>query len=297
MPKLPKDGTHTLQTRYTEEVVKLKRKQNVVREMFGRDFVGEPRAGAVKFTKRPNEVKVLDYDVVNGVTLETSTTDYITVPIDNNIAINELIDGYEASAVPDNLVAQRIDSGAYSLGRAQELNAIQVLEQDGTVHPDDGTDDELSADDTYASILETIKEMKKLGVDINALRVIISPDTELKLLTDKKYSNTAANIGHEKIQEGISGRIGGVDVYVSPNLQEGDPTEGSQGDDVRKTTEYIVFGVSWAQTAEDWAVEPMINDLMNGQHIGASALQGRMVYKDVLLDETTCVVKKFEETE
>ena len=43
---------------------------------------------------------------------------------------------------------------------------------------------------------------------------------------------------------------------------------------------------------EDWFVAPNINDLKDGSHIGASALQGRMVYKDVLTDATTCRIKR-----
>lgn len=39
-------------------------------------------------------------------------------------------------------------------------------------------------------------------------------------------------------------------------------------------------------------IEPTINDLKDGAHIGASALQGRMVYTDTVTDAKAVRVKK-----
>lgn len=61
------------------------------------------------------DVNVRDYDIKNGLALEQSATNYLNIPINFNKGINELIDGYEAAAVPDNLMAQRMESAAYSL--------------------------------------------------------------------------------------------------------------------------------------------------------------------------------------
>ena len=107
--------------------------------------------------------------------------------------------------------------------------------------------------------------------------VIVSADTELLLLTDEKFSNTAGTLGAELVRDGVIGKIAGVRVKMSADLSEG--------------TEYIVFAKQWAQSVDEWKVEPQINDLMDGAHIGASALQGRMVYADKLTEETACRVK------
>lgn len=274
-PKLPVAGTHNLQERYAQTIVKLKRKQNIVRNFFHTDYMGDPRSGSVKIANRPLEVAVADYNVQTGATLTFSTTDYIPVLVDNHKAINELIDGYEAAAVPDNIVAQRLDSGAYSLGRRQELDAIEVLENGGTIEPITLP----SADATiYANIVKTISAIKRLGVPKDDLVCVISDDTEVRLMTDTKYSNTASVIGAELVREGVVSKIAGVPVVVSSNL--------------RAETEYIVFGRSWAGKCEDWVVAPAINDIKDAAHIGASVLQGRMVYKDVLTDPTTCRIKR-----
>ena len=126
------NGTHNRQERYADSIVKLFRKQLVVRSEFSRDYEGSPVAGAVKVPVRTTDVALNNYDVVSGVSLTTSATTYLNIPVDNHKAINELIDGYEASAVPDNLIAQRLESGAYSIGTTLELNAINELVTHGT---------------------------------------------------------------------------------------------------------------------------------------------------------------------
>ena len=71
---------------------------------------------------------VKDYDKASGVDLETGTTTYMDLDIDQDKAVNELIDGYDAAAVPDNLVADRLDSAGYSLALEMDKKCINVLE-------------------------------------------------------------------------------------------------------------------------------------------------------------------------
>ena len=53
----------------------------------------------------------------------------------------------------------------------------------------------------------------------------------------------------------------------------------------------IVYAVPWCQAVDEWKVEPTINNLADGKHIGASALQGRMVYTDVVTNALAVEVK------
>ena len=278
-PLLPTSGTHELQERYATAIVALKRKQLVVRGLFGHDYEGDPKAGAVQIPKRNTEVAVGAYNVQTGKALTFGATEYVKVLVDQDQAVNELIDKYEAAAVPDNVVAQRLDSAAYSLGLLQEKYAIAVLEATTTA---ESSTAKLTSETAYPAIVNTIKELKKLGITPDMMKIVISPDTEATLLTDVKYANSASQIGAELLREGIINKIVGVPVYMSANLlDEGD----TAGDD---KVEYLVFCPQWAQTVEDWAVLPAINDLKDGVHIGTSALQGRIVYKDTLLDVLTC---------
>ena len=122
-----------------------------------------------------------------------------------------------------------------------------------------------------------IKDIKKLGVDLTDVIVIVSPETELLLQTDDKFANTSGQLGAELVRNGVIGKIVGANVKMSANLPE--------------NVEYIVFARPWAQAIDEWKVEPSVNNLMDGAHIGASALQGRMVYADKLTEETACRVK------
>lgn len=282
-PKLT-GGTNELRERYANNIVALKRKENVVVAMFRKDYEGDPKAGAVKIPTRNTEVTVASYNVASGVSLTTSATTYTTVTIDQDKAVNELIDGFEAQAVPDNLVAQRIESAGYSLGHAEELAAIGVLEDGGT---EESSTTALTTSNAYTTILNMVKRVHKLGVAFSDIRVVINDDTWELLLTDSKFSNTAGMLGEQLIREGVVGKIGGAIVKVSSNMRDVE-YDGSTYD---VTTEVIVFGTPWAQNVEEWKILPDIVDLRDGAHIGSSALQGRYLYKQALLDSTTCRVK------
>lgn len=267
---LPIGGTHERQERYANAIVQLMRKELVVRSEFARDFQGSPKAGAVKVPVRGGDVALSDYNVKDGVDLTQSATTYLNIPVDTHKAINELIDGFEALAVPDNLVAQRLESAGYSTGTAFELSAIAALKSGGTAS---------TAADTsvFKNIATDVMEIKKLGVSINDIIVIVSPETELELQTDDKFANTSGQLGAELVRNGVIGKVVGANTKMSANL----------GEDV----EYIVFARPWAQAIDEWEVMPTINNLSDGKHIGASALQGRFIYTDVVTNPLAVRVK------
>lgn len=269
-------GTHERQERYAQAIVKLMRPSLKIRSTFSRDYEGSPVAGAVKVPVRNTDVAISDYDVKDGVALSQSATTYLNVPVDNHKALNELIDGYEASAVPDNLVAQRLESGAYTIARTLETDAISEL-LNGTA----STQDDCTAENVYENIVKDIAVLAKKGVDKERMYVAIDYATETLLLTDAKYSNTASQIGAELAREGVVNKINGVKVIVQ-DLGE---------DKNDKAVEYIVYGIDWCQAIDEWKIQPAINNLSDGAHIGASALQGRMVYTDKVTNTEAVIVK------
>lgn len=271
------NGTHERQERYANAIVKLMRPSLKIRSTFARDYEGNPVAGAVKVPVRNTDVAISNYDVKSGVALSQSATTYLNVPVDNHKAINELIDGYEAKAVPDNLVAQRLESGAYTIAKTLEADAIAQL-LTGTA----STQADCTADNVYSNIVKDIAILAKKGIPKERMYVAIDYATEILLLTDEKYSNTASQIGAELAREGVVGKINGVKVIVQ-DLGK---------DSSEKAIEYIVYGIDWCQAIDEWEVAPAINDLKDGAHIGASALQGRMVYADKITNTGAVIVKK-----
>ncbi len=268
------NGTHKRQERYADTIVKLMRQQFNIRNEFSRDYEGNPTAGAVNVPTRNGDITLSDYDVLNGITMTQSATDYLPILVDGHKAFSELVDGYEAEAVPDNLRAQRLESAAYVTGKALELSAIAALVNGGTT---ESSTTATTEDNVYKTIATSVKTLKARGIATNDLRIAISADTELKLLTDDKFANTSGSLGAELVRNGVIGKINGV--QVKPNYLLPD------------NVEYIVYAPAWCQAIDEWKIEPSFNDIKDGKHVGASALQGRMVYKDVVTNALAVQVK------
>lgn len=277
---IPTDGTHDTRIRYAETIKKLLRLKNSLRNTAGRDYEGDPKAGAVNIPVRDTEVSVGDYDVVDGGTLGTSATSYLQVLVDKNKYVNELVDGYEAEAVPDNLKAQRIDSAAYSLDRRAELDFIAELKSSGT---ESSNTTALESSTAYSSIVTEIGNLIELGVDPATIKVAISTDLETLLLTDQKYTNTASQIGAERAMKGVVNEIRGAEVLRSNNLGLINTTN---------NVEFIAYSTDFAQAGDAWKVMPDFFDIRDGKHIGSSALQGRWMYFNELTRSTTAIIKR-----
>ena len=268
------NGTHKRQERYADTIVKLMRKEFNIRNEFSRDYEGNPVSGAVQVPTRNNDITLSDYDILNGITMTQSATDFLQILVDGHKAFSELVDGYEAEAVPDNLKAQRLESAAYVTGKALELDAIYALINGGTT---DASTSETSTDNVYAAIATDVKNLKSRGISTDGIRIAVSADIELKLLTDSKFANTAGTLGAELVRNGVIGKINGV--QVKPNYL------------LPANVEWIVYAPAWCQAIDEWKVEPTFKDINDGKHVGASALQGRMVYKDVVTNELAVQVK------
>lgn len=254
------NGTHKRRETYANEVLAMAKSKVNIYEDFSTDYEIDGATGQINVPTRSAEVTISDYDILNGVALTQSATDYKVLPIDKNYAINELIDGYEAEAVPDNLRANRIEAAGYSLGLKKENMAITELVEKGTKSSDKTA---LTEADAYKKIAAEIANMKKRNMEVASMRVVVNADTELLLLTDSKFANTSGTLGAELVREGVIGKINGVAVKPNYLLPEG--------------VEFIIYDKRFTQKYEVWSVEPSINDIKDGKHIGASALQGRQV--------------------
>lgn len=279
-PKLPTDGTHELQERYANTIIKLLRKKNPLRLRAGRDYEGSPLAGAIKVPQRDAEVTVAAYDVVTGTPLTTGATVYRTITVDKNYAVNELCDDYEANAVPDNVKAQRLNSAAYNMESQTEADFIAELVASGTESTNTTA---LIASTVYGSIATEVGALLKLGIDVETITVAITTDIETLLLTDTKYTNTASQIGAERAMTGVINMIRGAAIVRSDKLGLINTTN---------VIEYIAFSSDFAQAGDEWKKLPNFEELRDGVHIGASALQGREVYWNDVTRATGVRIKR-----
>lgn len=254
------NGTHKRRESYANEVLAMAKAQVNIYEDFSTDYEIDGATGAIKVPTRSATVTISDYDILNGISLTQSATDYVDLAVDKNYGINELIDGYEAEAVPDNIRANRIEAAGYSLGLKKENMAIATLVNGGTTSSDTTA---LTEQTAYKKIATEVKNMKARNMDVSQMRIVVDADTELLLLTDEKFANTAGQLGAELIREGVIGKINGIPVKANYLLPE--------------NVEFVIYDKRFTQKYEVWGVEPTINNLADGKHIGASALQGREV--------------------
>lgn len=270
---------HALQERYSSLVLAKLRKEAIFLNLFNRRYEGSPTAGAVKIPVRDGEVVVGTYNTQTGKALTYGSTTYETLPIDKDYAVNELIDGYEASAVPDNLVADRLDSAGYSMANTIDNDLVALLldgTKGGTVL---SSTTALTKSTVYEAVIDAIQSAKKLGIKVDEMWLAVTNDIYGLMLKCPEFIK-ASDLGDAVVQNGLVGRIGGVDVYETNNIEDTTKVEFILGNDV------------FCHYVDEWAVPVGIKDLADGAHIGASAVQGRRCAGSMISRKTTVLIKK-----
>lgn len=269
---------HTPQERYSQ-LVDIKLRDVLVKKdgvIFNTRYEGDPKAGSVKVPVRDTEVTVADYDKAAGVKGTSGTTTYLTVTIDKDKSVNEIVDGFDAASVPDNLVADRLDSAAYSLAYQIEQDATTLLEAKATAT---GTTTALTNTTVYAAIVDTRTALSKAKVPNDGKRfLLVSPDTYALVLKSPEFIK-ASDLGDAVVQTGAVGKIAGFLVFEDNTLSA--------------TTEYIAGHPNWCTRIKEWAVPVHVQDLGgSGTYIGASAVQGRTIYAHAVTKPATLLIKK-----
>lgn len=270
---------HTLQERYSQ-LVDIKLRALLVKKdgvIFNNRYEGDPKAGKVKVPVRDTEVTVAQYDKATGISATQGTTTYLDVPIDKDYAVNEIIDGYDASAVPDNLTADRLDSAAYALALQMEKDATAVLESGATQYDDTTA---LTKDNIYEKIVGVRTSMSKANVPNDNRRwLLVTPDVYALVLTSPEFIK-ASDLGDAVVQTGAVGRIAGFNVYEDNTL-------------TAETTEFIAGHPDWCTRVNEWQVPVHLQDVNgSGKYIGASAVQGRKIYAHKVTKSSTLFIKK-----
>lgn len=254
---------HEAQTRYSDLVLAKLRAELVLADgfVFNNDYEGDPTAGAVKIPVRDAEVAVSDYDKANGIQLTTGSTTYTTLVIDKDKAVNELIDGYDEASVPDDLVADRLDSAGYSLARQVDTDGATTLLAGATVK----NVAVLTKDNIYSTIVDIRTDMSKANIPDDGKRyLLVVPDVTALLLKCPEFVRATA-LGDATVENGVIGKIAGFKVK-----EWNDQTTGLA---------MIAGHPRYATRAAEWSVGVHVQDLaQSGQYIGASAVQGRRVY-------------------
>ena len=235
--------------------------------VFNNDYEGSPTAGAVKIPVRDTEVAVSDYDKANGITAGTGGTSYETMTIDKDKAVNEIIDGYDAKAVPDNLIADRLDSAGYALAKQMDTDGGIILVAGATTKNEAA----LTSDNIYDKIVDIKTDMDKANIPNDGKRyILVLPDTMALILKDKDHFVKASDLGDAVVQTGAIGKIAGFLVI--------------EWNDDTANLALVAGHPRFATRAEEFSVPVHIQDLSgSGKYIGASAVQGRDAYAHKVL--------------
>ena len=259
---------HEHQERWSKLVLAKLRQELVLKDgvVFNNDYQGSPSAGVVKIPQRDAEVVVSDYDKANGITGTHGSTAYVNMPITKDKAVNEIIDGYDAQAVPDNLVADRLDSAAYSMAKQIDTDGGTTLLAAATV------DNEtlLTKDNIYSAIVDLRTRMTKAHIPKDGKRYSLAlPDAKALILKSPEFI-AASSLGDEVKVTGAVGKIAGFLVI--------------EWNDTTANLQMLAGHPRFATRAMDFAVDIHLQDLSgSGKYIGASAVQGRKVYDHKVL--------------
>ncbi len=267
---------HEPQERYSDMVLAKLRKTTIFTGLFNRNYEGTPTAGAVKIPVRDTEVAVGDYNKQDGGELGFGSTTYQTLNIDKDKYVNELIDGYDAASVPDNLVADRLDSAGYSMGVSFDSDLISLLVKEGTVSANVTP---ITKTTIYDSIVDEVAALKKKGLKPEEMWLAVTNETYALLLKSPEFIK-ASDLGDKVVQNGQVGKINGLAVYETNNIPD------------NSNIEYIIGNKVFCHFVDEWMVPVTVNDLKDGKHIGASAVQGRRVYGIKLSRPETVTLKK-----
>lgn len=260
--------THTAQDRYSKLVLAKLRNDLVLKDgiVFNNDYEGDPVAGKVRIPVRDTEVAVGDYDVATGKAVAQGATTYLDILVNKDKAVNELIDGYEAASVPDGLIADRLDSAAYSLGLQLDSDGATELLANGTVE----NVAQVTAANAYAAMVDLRTKMSKAKIPLTGRYALVTPDFYALILKSPEFIGPS-DLGDAVVQSGAVGKIAGFTLY-----EWNDATPGLQA---------IAGHPRWATRVNEWSVPIGLKDLTNA-YIGASAVQGRMVYAHKVTRQT-----------
>lgn len=266
----------TLSERYSNLVDTKLRSELVLKDgiIFNNRYEGDPKAGAVK-VRKTGESTVGDYDRTNGAEMSKASSEWITINIDKDKYINEIVDGYEANAVPDGIVADRLDSAGYGLAETLDKDGAVELVTNGTISEDTTA---FTKQTVYSKFVDARTTLSTNNVPVNGRYAIVTPEVYALVLKSDEFIKASA-LGDSVVQTGALGQIAGFMVFESNNL----------GENVE-----AVFGhPSCATRVNEWAVPVHVQDLaQSGKYIGASAVQGRKVYAHKVTQSKGIIVKK-----
>ena len=263
-----------LQNRYSK-LVEAKLNAEIVQKdgvVWNNDYEGDPKAGAVKIPVR-GKATVTSYNKQSGASKSYADSSFDTLLIDKDYAVNEIIDGYDADAVPDNIVADRLDAAGEAL--AEQINSdgtAELLDKATVIGQSSAT----TNSNVYARLVDIGTKMSKNFVPKNGRWALVNPDTIALILKSSEFIS-ASNLGDEVKQTGAIGKIAGFMIFEDATLPD--------------HANIICGHKNWCCRVKEWQKDVHLQGLDgSGAYIGASAVQGRKIYDHKVTNSAAVVM-------
>ena len=153
---------------------------------------------------------------LTGAEMSKASSEWITITIDKDKYINEIVDGYEANAVPDGIVADRLDSAGYGLAETLDKDGAAELVTSGTISEDTTA---FTKQTVYSKFVDARTTLSTNNVPVNGRYAIVTPEVYALVLKSDEFIKASA-LGDSVVQTGALGQIAGFMVFESNNLGE-----------------------------------------------------------------------------
>ena len=291
--------TLTLKTDYGRVVVKKLRKELKTRSLFNENYRGNAAAGAVMIPTTPAS-SLADYNKgsIGSNSVSYAENSYINCLIDQDKALIKYIDGYQANALPYDVLIDELEKAGYAFALAEDTHAINTLKY--AINGKDkggsnafasgdpryqkaGTVVSLGAADIYEKIVAIFGAQTDKGVATEGRWMLVNGEGYGKVLASNK-AIVGGNLSQEIVMRGAIAQIGGYDVFLTGNLT-GTQTVGT-GNDAADKDIYAIFGHrDFCTRVEAFIQEPFVVD-GNGDAnvVGGSFVKGRFVFTHEVLN-------------
>jgi hypothetical protein len=236
--------------------------QSIIRNVSNMDVMGTPGTTAVSVYVNALAT-VATYTPGTGVSRTNDGSAYVVLSNLEEIAVNEIMDGYTIETAPADYVASRFEAAVGGLAESVDTTCIAALVSGGT-------DLVAAVGDapTVANLYEKIINLKKALDTAKAPRtgrsLIVNPTTEALLLQQSSKLILNTDRGDMIVSDGWIGRVLGFDVYSTTLLTDANMTAMQKRGFAYK---------------DNWKIEPRLQSLDgSGTFIGDSAVQGRFAY-------------------
>jgi hypothetical protein len=236
--------------------------QSIIRNVSNMDVMGTPGTTAVSVYVNALAT-VATYTPGTGVSRTNDGSAYVVLSNLEEIAVNEIMDGYTIETAPADYVASRFEAAVGGLAESVDTTCIAALVSGGTDLVAAGGDAP-----TVANLYEKIINLKKALDTAKAPRtgrsLIVNPTTEALLLQQSSKLILNTDRGDMIVSDGWIGRVLGFDVYSTTLLTDANMTAMQKRGFAYK---------------DNWKIEPRLQSLDgSGTFIGDSAVQGRFAY-------------------